>query len=222
LSLSRSRIKEWAAYRDNAIQAYQAKFGDRLIAVAEHLDEPHPHIHIFVVPKPGEDIGVCHPGLRAQKAARKMGKSPSVYRSAYRAAMTEFQDWVHETLGKKWRQSRCGLRRQRLSRMEYLAKKKQEDAETCELRAKEAMAELNVKWALMVTYENDLKELANLVMSDAAYQQLAQMTLHLRQAQQAQCRGDNASAATHLEAGVAAIPPAIQRLTLEPPRPRRV
>ena len=53
ISLPRSRIEEWPAFQQGALEWLKAKYGERLRCVVEHLDEAHPHLHFYCVPLAG-------------------------------------------------------------------------------------------------------------------------------------------------------------------------
>lgn len=49
ISLPAERKDDWPAYRDDAIRFFEAELEERVVGVVEHLDEPHPHLHIYLV-----------------------------------------------------------------------------------------------------------------------------------------------------------------------------
>jgi hypothetical protein len=114
ISLPRDRLAEWPAFRAYAIHQLQERHGDRLRCVLEHLDEAHPHIHFYLVAHPGESFGVVHDGYAASRRAR--GEPGNKIRSTYNAAMSAWQDWVHEAICRPFALARLGPGRSRLSR----------------------------------------------------------------------------------------------------------
>jgi predicted nucleic acid-binding Zn-ribbon protein len=116
-------IDVWPAYRDEVVEALKERYGDRLRSVVEHLDEAHPHVHFYLVPKPGESFGAVHEGYQARNAERKKGPGAKV-RTAYQDAMKGWQDWLHERVSSRFGLLRLGPKRERLSRQEY---KRQQD-----------------------------------------------------------------------------------------------
>jgi hypothetical protein len=119
ISLPRDRLEDWPAFRDQAVTALQEKHGDRLRCVIEHLDERHPHLHFYLVARPGEDFGVVHDGYKASRQARN--EPGNKIRTAYNEAMTKWQDWVQEAIAKPFALARLGPARQRLSRKAWKA-----------------------------------------------------------------------------------------------------
>jgi hypothetical protein len=119
ISLPRDRLEDWPAFRDQAISALQEKHGDRLRCVIEHLDEKHPHLHFYLVPRPGEDFGVVHDGYKASREARDLPGNK--IRTAYNDAMSKWQDWVQQAIAGPFELARLGPGRQRLSRKAWKA-----------------------------------------------------------------------------------------------------
>ena len=119
ISLPSSMIDVWPAYRDEAVEALKERYGDRLRSVVEHLDEAHPHMHFYLVPKPGEQFGAVHEGYQARNEERKKGPGAKV-RTAYQDAMKGWQDWLFERVSAQFGLLRLGPKRERLSRQEYM------------------------------------------------------------------------------------------------------
>ncbi len=74
-SCPRSDEQVWPALRDAFIADLKEQHGERLVSVIEHYDEPHPHIHYYLVPRIGEEFGVVHPGYLARKEAKAAAKT---------------------------------------------------------------------------------------------------------------------------------------------------
>lgn len=117
ISFPRDRMDEWEAYRDHAIKELKKKHGERLRLVLEHLDENHPHIHYYLVPKPGEDFGVVHDGYKASREARS--QPGNKIRTAFNEAMKGWQDWLQEAVAKPFGLARIGPARARSTRKEW-------------------------------------------------------------------------------------------------------
>ena len=118
ISLPSSMIDEWPAYRDTAIEALKERYGDRLRSVVEHLDEAHPHMHFYLVPRPGESFGAVHEGYQARNCERKKGPGAKV-RTAYQDAMKEWQEWLFQRVSSRFGLEKLGPRRERLDRQIY-------------------------------------------------------------------------------------------------------
>lgn len=138
VSWPRERIDEWPAYRDATVEALKQKYGDRLRSVVEHLDERHPHLHFYAVPRPGEDFGVVHEGYAASREARKTPENK--IRTAFRDAMKGWQDWLHAAVGQPFGLERIGPARERRERDEQLRLRAIEDAQKSATAAREAAA----------------------------------------------------------------------------------
>jgi hypothetical protein len=112
--------EEWRALN---IAEARAKYGDRLEAIAEHLDEDHPHLHIYALMPEGEspDVKRMHPGHVAAAGVT----DPKAQRRAYTDGMRAFQDDYYEVVGRYCGMTRIGPGRRRLPRPEYMAEKAQ-------------------------------------------------------------------------------------------------
>jgi len=122
ISMPRSAEDVWPAYRDAAVEALKDRYGERLLSVVEHVDEEHPHVHFYLVPKPGEGFGAVHDGYQARQEERAKGPGAKV-KTAYKAAMTAWQDWLYERVSSRFGLARIGPGRERLSREEYMRQK---------------------------------------------------------------------------------------------------
>lgn len=118
VSFPRERLDEWPAFRDATVDALREKYGDRLRSVVEHLDEAHPHLHFYAVPRPGEAFGEVHEGYKASREARK--EPGNKIREAFTSAMKGWQDWLHGAVGQRFGLERIGPARERRERDEHL------------------------------------------------------------------------------------------------------
>lgn len=114
ISFPRQRMKDWVAYRNDTVAHFSATYGRRLVGAVEHLDEAHPHLHIYLVPLPGEDFGAVQPEYGASRAARKLPGNR--VRTAYNQAMQAWQDALHAGLGHAHGLTRVGPKRARMTR----------------------------------------------------------------------------------------------------------
>ena len=122
ISMPRSAEDVWPAYRDAAVEALKERYGERLLSVVEHVDEEHPHVHFYLVPKPGEGFGAVHDGYQARQEERAKGPGAKV-KTAYKEAMATWQDWLYEKVSRHFGLARIGPGRERLSREEYMRQK---------------------------------------------------------------------------------------------------
>ncbi len=130
ISFPKDREQEWPEFRTNAIDQLKSRYGDRLRCVAEHLEEAHPHLHFYLVPRPGESFGVVHDGYAASREARK--QPGNKIRSAFQSAMKGWQNWVSEKIASPFALARIGPARARSNRKAW----KKDEIDRLEERAK--------------------------------------------------------------------------------------
>lgn len=116
-------------WRDETIAWLRSQWGDLLASVVEHLDEPYPHLHFVVVPKPDPDnrlrIASVHAGYSAAAKCEHAGGKPHERKAAYKEAMKAFQDCYHAQVAVRFGLTRIGPRLQRLTRDEWKERKRQ-------------------------------------------------------------------------------------------------
>lgn len=117
--------EQWQQIKDEAIKWAQDKYGERLKTVLEHLDEPNPHCHFYVVPLPGESFDVVHEGRAAVKAFVEAGGEKKKSNAVYRDTMRLFQDEYYDAVGAPCGMTRIGPAKRRLSRAEWHLEKMQ-------------------------------------------------------------------------------------------------
>lgn len=110
---------DWDAFKIDVIEWLKEKYGDRLETVIEHTDESHPHIHFYVVPKPGERFEVIHDGKAAALDAKSNGGLKGEQNAAYKQAMRGFQDEFYDKVGIDHGFTRIGPGKRRLTREEW-------------------------------------------------------------------------------------------------------
>lgn len=120
--------EEWEKIRADGVEWAKAKYGPRLRTIIEHIDEPNPHCHFFVVPLPGEEFETVHEGLAAKKAAIAGGMKPKEANKPYIEAMKTFLDEYHDQVGAPNGMTRIGPGRRRLTRKQWLAEQQQAEA----------------------------------------------------------------------------------------------
>ncbi|BCG19302.1 plasmid recombination protein [Vibrio alginolyticus] len=110
---------------DLSIEFLRKKYGNNLMSVVLHLDEPHPHIHFYCVPgdKNGEfKMSDIHDGMRARNQCSGGRKKKE---HAYKEAMREFQNEFYNSVSAALGMVRIGPRVQRLDRKGWKAQKAQ-------------------------------------------------------------------------------------------------
>jgi hypothetical protein len=112
----------WEAFRDESVAWLKRKYGDQLQTVVEHVDEDQPHIHFYVVPKPGQRFDTIHQGRAAADAIPSKGTKAS-REIAYNAAMTRYQDDFSEAVALHHGMARIGPGAPRVTRAEAVKRK---------------------------------------------------------------------------------------------------
>ena len=112
----------WQAFRDESVAWLKRKYGDQLQTVVEHTDEDQPHIHFYVVPKPGQRFDTIHQGRAAADAIPSKGTKAS-REIAYNAAMTRYQDDFSEAVALHHGMTRIGPGAPRVTRAEAVKRK---------------------------------------------------------------------------------------------------
>ena len=112
----------WPAFRDESVAWLKRKYGDQLQTLVEHTDEDQPHIHFYVVPKPGQRFDTIHQGRAAADAIPSKGTKAS-REIAYNAAMTRYQDDFSEAVALHHGMTRIGPGAPRVTRAEAVKRK---------------------------------------------------------------------------------------------------
>jgi len=115
---------EYFAWRERVLGYLKRWLGERLVSVVEHIDEPHPHVHAFIVPAltPSGQLDLSwHPGHVARERARRAGRTHADREKAYRQGLRDCLDRFHEAVSAPSGHARLGARRTRLRRREALA-----------------------------------------------------------------------------------------------------
>ena len=113
--------KEWSLFKMKALTWLKMEYGSALKSVMAHEDESHPHIHFYAVPEFGLPFNVLHPGRAAAAEAKRKGDQKALQQRAHNQAMREWQDKLHQGLGREFGLARLGPKRQRLTRREWKA-----------------------------------------------------------------------------------------------------
>ncbi|MCZ7850362.1 plasmid recombination protein [Agrobacterium salinitolerans] len=111
-----------------SIQWLKSLYGDELVTVVRHLDESHPHLHAYLVPKDSEMRAVkFHPGFLAKNGVKAAGPAhgeddKTLGKRADRAyieAMRDLQNDFHEKVAIPSGLTRIGPQKRRLTRAEW-------------------------------------------------------------------------------------------------------
>ena len=162
--------KTWDKYKAQTLKWLKAEYGDCLKSVIEHTDEPHPHLHFYVVPRVGERFDSIHDGLRAAALAnpargnRKLSKEAKTAGKkkaglAFAEAMRLWQDRFFKAVSAKFGFTRLGPRRRRLTRAEWKAEQRASKLQA-EAVQKEQEELLKAKTNIMATQEAAQKAIA--------------------------------------------------------------
>lgn len=111
---------DWDEYKQDTIAFLKAKYGHKLKSVIEHVDEPNPHLHFYVVQDSGFDFALVHDGKKAIIESGEKDKKKHV--SIYKKAMQKFNDDFYNAVSSKYnltRKSEVGRARIRGTTEEY-------------------------------------------------------------------------------------------------------
>lgn len=132
-------------------------YGDRLVSVLEHVDEAFGHIHILVA-NDGQSVKPIHAGHAAAAQKATEGQSKKLQGEAYHEACRELQDAFHAAVGARVGLARIGPRLQRLTRAEWQATKRNNEAQArAELEAREAIDQAAKKAQQLAVRDADLR-----------------------------------------------------------------
>lgn len=154
--------KQYHAWRDDVIEWVKRDFDDRgleFVSAVEHLDEAHPHIHAYGIPKatasnPRMDAKKCHAG----HAARQKAEQPWQGNAAYKKAMREWQDKHHEAIGERHGLLRFGPRRQRLDRKTWKIQQEAAKDLANKIQVSEKMGDLTSDYESLKAEKNELEQ----------------------------------------------------------------
>lgn len=126
---ARAHLADWER---RTVEWVRAKYGDQVRVVLAHEDEPHPHIHFWMLPDNADaDATMLHPGKEAKKMAEAEAKAKGVEpreavnigNRVLKSVMRGVIDDYHGTVGVPLGMTRDGPKRRRLSRAQWQAEK---------------------------------------------------------------------------------------------------
>lgn len=124
----RSKLEDWE--RRTLAWALE-RWGDQLRVAFAHDDEPHPHLHMWLLPDdPGADATTLHPGkARKARIERELKASGVGAREAVATGNRALKEEMRQFITDYWQDvgvpcgmTRDGPRRARLTRSQYLAR----------------------------------------------------------------------------------------------------
>lgn len=89
---------KWRPFVGLALKWLRDHYQDRLRCVVQHLDEPQPHLHFWVVPRDTERFASIHSGVRALERVGSSSKR-KVRDGVYKSAMGDLQDSFFAAVG---------------------------------------------------------------------------------------------------------------------------
>jgi hypothetical protein len=123
----RERIERW---HRRVLECWQGWWGERLVAVLEHLDEARFHLHALVIPPVRQGrlmMGEIFPAHAARAVARETGQPRRLVDRAYKQGLRAIQDLFWSEVSAREGHARVGPRRQRLSRAGWKARRAEQE-----------------------------------------------------------------------------------------------
>jgi len=138
ISLNRECENFWDDYKEKAIDYLKEKYGHKLKCVVEHTDEPHPHMHFYVIQDVNERFEMIHDGRKAM--LENKDKLKREQNRAYKKAMREFQEDFYSKVSFHYGLMKDGPKRRREDRSTYF--KNQREIQLLNKLKKEAEEEI--------------------------------------------------------------------------------
>ena len=136
----------YVRWRDLTAAWSLERYGDAVVSILEHADEPHGHVHVLVASR-GRSVKPLHAGYAASLAALDAGGTRKEQGIAYAGGCRTLQDDYHERVAIPCGLARIGPRRRRLSRPEWVAEQVANDAAAQAIeKARAETAEIEALW----------------------------------------------------------------------------
>lgn len=90
---------KYVQWRELCVARVKRLYGDKLVSVIEHTDEPHGHIHALVAHSDATPVRALHPGHRESDIRKAQGCTPKEQQIAYKAGLEDFQSDFHSLVG---------------------------------------------------------------------------------------------------------------------------
>jgi hypothetical protein len=87
-------------WKELCVARLKEVYGNRLVSVLEHRDEPHGHLHAIVAHSDASPVRDLHPGEHASRQCLAAGGSHKEAAIAYKSALMRFQELFHELVGR--------------------------------------------------------------------------------------------------------------------------
>lgn len=111
--------KDWEDFKADSVVWLKEKYGENLECIVEHVDEEHPHIHFYAVPKIGQHFNILHEGRAASEKIKKNKGTKKQQELGFSEKMRLYQDHFYSSVSRKYALARLGPKRQRLTRSEW-------------------------------------------------------------------------------------------------------
>ena len=136
----------YVRWRDLTAAWSLERYGDAVVSILEHTDEPHGHVHVLVASR-GRSVKPLHAGYTASQAALDAGGTRKEQGIAYAAGCRALQDDYHAQVAIPCGLARIGPRRRRLSRPEWVAEQAANEAAAQAIeKARAETAEIEALW----------------------------------------------------------------------------
>jgi hypothetical protein len=90
---------QYVQWRELCVARLKRIYGEKLVSVIEHIDEPHGHIHALVAHPDATPVRAMHPGHRESDARKAQGYTSKQQQAAYKAGLEDFQSDFHSLVG---------------------------------------------------------------------------------------------------------------------------
>ncbi len=90
---------QYVQWRELCVARLKRIYGEKLVSVIEHTDEPHGHIHALVAHPDATPVRALHPGHIESDKRKSQGFIPKEQQAAYKAGLEDFQSDFHTLVG---------------------------------------------------------------------------------------------------------------------------
>jgi hypothetical protein len=120
-----AKLAAWKKDVVGFLVEHHAKAGGELVSVVEHVDEPYPHLHFYVLPVASPTFAAreIHDGGRLKLEARAAGLSKREEDAAYIRGTVILQDAFYFAVSQKYGHARHKEKRPRVARNIFVSEK---------------------------------------------------------------------------------------------------